>query len=225
VNYLFSGESLRNKRPVNMDSLLLKCGMIREKKALLAVVCDGVGSLADGAFASKRAVQMLSEWFSKADTACRIGLALRDAIITINGHVMKEAGKANIKAASTLSALLLINRYYYIVHIGDSRIYSCEDETLSILTCDDISEEGKLTACIGQTENIFLQYYEGKASGKTFLICSDGLYKRMDTDFLRSQLKDWDKCSAEEAIKNLTQYVIEQGEQDNISIALVKTED
>lgn len=225
MNYLFSGKSLRNQRPINMDSLLLKSGLISGKKALLAVVCDGVGSLADGAFASKRAVQMLSGWFNKADTSDRIGLALRDAIIAINSHIIKEIGKANIRAASTLSALLLIDRYYYIAHIGDSRIYSYQDGILSILTSDDVSEMGKLTACIGQTENIFLQYYEGEARGKTFLICSDGLYKRMDTGFMRAKIKTWDKCSAEEVIKNLTQYVIEQGEQDNISIALLKTED
>ena len=224
MDYLFNGESLQNGRQSNMDSLLLKPGLISERNALLAVVCDGVGSLTNGAFASQVAAQMLGEWFMTAKTIDRIGLAMRDAILMINTHVMKEAKKENINSASTLSALLLIENNYYIVHIGDSRIYSYEDEVLSILTRDDVSESGKLTGCIGQIENIFPQYCEGKALGKTFLICSDGLYKRMDPDFLLEKMKTWNKRSKEEPLFTLAQYVITRGERDNISVALVKIE-
>jgi len=129
-------------------------------------------------------------------------------------------------AASTLSALLLIENIYYITHIGDSRIYcyECENETLTVLTNDDVSESGKLTACIGQNENIFLQYSEGVASGKIFLVCSDGLYKKMDTGFLANQMKKCNKRSLKELIVSLPQYVMDRGEQDNISMALIKME-
>ena len=227
VNYLFNGISLQNGRQSNMDSLLLKSGLICGKTALLAVVCDGVGSLANGAFASGIAVKMLSEWFNNATTIDRIGMKMRDAILEINSHIRSDAKQNKIDTASTLSALLLVESDYYITHIGDSRVYCYEEgvNELSILTTDDISESGRLTACIGYDDCIFLQYLEGAATGKTFLVCSDGLYKRMDTDYMITKMKSWNKRSFKEPIEALPQYVVECGEQDNISIALAKIED
>ena len=207
-----------------MDSLLLKNGLINKENAILAVVCDGVGSLADGYFASGTAVRMLSDWFTGVSVTEQIGLRMRDAVLVINSYIVSEAKQSKKETASTLSALLLNGNNYYIVHIGDSRIYSCEDGVLTILTSDDVSETGKLTACIGRSNEIFLQYYEGSAVNKNFLVCSDGLYKRMDVDFLTAKLKSWSKKSFNEPIETLPQFVIEHGEQDNISLAIVKKE-
>jgi len=224
VNFLFTGVSLKNKRQSNMDSLILKRGLIGEKDALLAVVCDGVGSLLDGAYASGTSVRMLNEWFDSVTTIERVGLRMRDAVLEINAHIISEGKQKNIDTASTLSALLIIENDYYIVHIGDSRVYIYEDGSLTVLTSDDVSDSGKLSAYIGQNENIFPQYYEGTAVGKIFLVCSDGLYKRMDIGFMAAKLKNWNKRSLQKPVDSLTQYVIERGEQDNISIALVRIE-
>ena len=224
VNYLFNGVSLQNGRKSNMDSLLLKCGLINKKNALLAVICDGVGSLKDGGFASGTAVKMLNEWFSGVLNIERIGLRMRDSILEINSYIVSEAKQNGIETASTLSALLLIENDYYTTHIGDSRIYNYENKTLSVLTSDDVSETGKLTAYIGRTNDIFLQYSEGSAIGKTFLLCSDGLYKRMDIDFMIKELKTLNKKMLKESITSLLQFVIDRGEQDNISLAIVKIE-
>jgi serine/threonine protein phosphatase PrpC len=217
-------------RPSNMDSLLLKCGTIQNRDALLALICDGVGSMADGAFASGEAVRMLNEWFDKVVATDRIGLGMRDAILKINHMIISSAIVNRMNTATTLSALLLIDKIYYIAHIGDSRIYCydnrcAEDQALSALTRDDISESGKLTACIGQTEEIFPQYAEGAADDKIFLLCSDGLYKRMDLDVMISKIKSWSRKSLKEPVEALAQYVVDRGEQDNISVAFVKIED
>ena len=224
MKYLFNGASLQNGRQTNIDSLLLKSRHIDDKSALLAVVCDGVGSLADGAFASAIAVQMLNEWFQGAASVDRIGLVMRDAVLRINKYVVSEAKLNDMETASTLTALLLVESSYYIAHIGDSRIYCYENETLSILTNDDVSKSGKLTAYIGKKDEIFLQYSEGAVTGKTLLLCSDGLYKRMDTGLMAAKMKNLNKRSIKEAMNTLPQYVIERGEQDNISLALVKAE-
>lgn len=207
-----------------MDCLLMKSRRIERKSALLAVVCDGVGSLEDGLFASATAIKMLSRWFDTIINAGSIGIKLRDTVIAINSHIISEAKCANINTASTLSALLLIEDAFYIAHVGDSRIYSSDGKTLTIITNDDVSTSGKLTACIGQYENVSIQYYEGMAAGKAFIACSDGLYKRMDTNFMISRMKFSGKRAIHESVKILTQHVIEHGEQDNISIALINVE-
>ena len=206
-----------------MDSLLLKYRTIEDKAAMLIVVCDGVGSLTDGAFASGTAVRMLNGWFDQVKCTDRIGLRLRDAVLDIHTQIEAQAKEHGFQTASTLSALLLADGIYYIVHIGDSRIYMY-DETLSILTKDDISESGKLTAYIGQSDRILLQYSEGCAEGKAFLVCSDGLYKRLTNDFIAEKMQVSNKRMVKAAVKALAHHAIEQGEQDNVSLALIKIE-
>ena len=222
MKYLYGGISLQNKRPSNMDSLLLKSRVIDGKSVLLAVVCDGVGSLADGAFASANAILMLDDWFERQASTERIGLTLRDAVMDINSSIVANAKAYSLDTATTLSALLLLEDEYYVVHTGDSRIYSYSDGVLLIHTGDDVSESGKLTSCIGLLEGILLQYSEGPIAGKTFLLCSDGLYKRMDESLLALKMQNWNRRSLNEKIEDLAQYVIERGEKDNITLAMVK---
>jgi serine/threonine protein phosphatase PrpC len=176
AGYLFDGASLQNKRNSNMDSLLLRMRTIGGQKTLIAVVCDGVGSTEDGAYAASTAARMLSEWFGALENTERVGLRMRDAISVINNHIASSAKADKLDTASTLSALLLADGKHYIVHAGDSRIYCLHNGTLLQLTKDDTSETGKLTSCIGRKENIDLFYSEGAADERTFLLCSDGLY-------------------------------------------------
>ena len=217
----YSGVSLQNRRPSNMDCLLLKDRSIDGNSALISVVCDGVGSLEDGLFASSTAVKMLGSWFDTITNTDRIGIKMRDTVADINSHIITEAKHANINTASTLSALLLIKDFFYISHIGDSRIYCYDGKILTLITNDDVSASGKLSACIGQNKNIVIQCYEGLAIAKSFIVCSDGLYKRMNMDFMISKIKISNKRSLKESVKALTRYVMERGEQDNISIALI----
>jgi len=221
LNFIFDGVSLQNGRSCNMDSLLMKSRLVAGENALLAVVCDGVGSLAEGAFASGTAVVKLGQWFDQLQSTNRVGLIMRDAILDINSYIVMEAGSKNYDTASTLSVMLLVESDFYIVHIGDSRIYSYGDDGLMTLTGDDISQTGKLTGYIGKSDDIFLQYHEGPASGKVFLLCSDGLYKMMDESFMVSKMRNLNKRSMKETIKTLPQYVITRGERDNITFALV----
>lgn len=214
---------MQNGRPSNMDSLLLKSGRIKKANAMLGVVCDGVGSLADGGFASGIAVKMLSDWFNNVKSIKRIGLALRDEVLSINSYIVEEAKKRSLDTASTLTALLLVESDYYITHIGDSRIYCYNDGAFTILTSDDVTKSGKLTGYIGKYD-IFLQYSEGTAIDKVFLICSDGLYNRISEHVLEKEINSWNKRSSKEPLERLAQHVIELGEKDNISLAFMRLE-
>lgn len=224
MDFVFHGVSVQNKRQSNMDSLLLKNGRINKKNILLATICDGVGNMAEGAFASGVLVWMLNDWFEKLTTTDWIGLKLRDIVLEINLYIISEAKRRSIRTASTLSALLLVEDNYYIVHTGDSRIYGYESGELSVLTKDDISKSGKLTSCIGQTEDVLLQYSEGLIGNKTFLLCSDGLYKKMDIYFMIDRLNSLNKHGLKEAAQSLIKHVMKCGEEDNITLALIKIE-
>lgn len=225
MTYIYEAVSLQNRRKTNMDSLLVCERTIAGSKTLLAVVCDGVGSMADGGIASLTAVRLLSRWFNDIEDSERVGLRMRDEVLLINTYIMNLASSQELKTATTLSALLLIEEQYFIVHSGDSRIYCLSDNWgLLQMTSDDVSDTGRLTSYIGHKSNPVLHYAEGTAPGKVFLLCSDGLHKRLDTDLIAPHINFSNRKSMQRTIKVLTNYVIEHGEEDNISVAFVKIE-
>lgn len=77
---VYDGISLTNGRAVNMDSLLLKSRTVAGTEVCLAAVCDGVGSLADGALSAQWAVQMLYNWLENLEDAEELGARLRDYV-------------------------------------------------------------------------------------------------------------------------------------------------
>lgn len=204
-----------------MDSLLLKERRIQGTAVCIAVVCDGVGSLTNGAFASSAAVQMLSEWFSSLNGLQRLGLQMRDCVLKINRHIVQEAREWQLHTGTTLSTLLLADKRYYIVHTGDSRIYLSQNGFLKQLT-EDQSSGGRLTACLGHGEKAELYYNEGGYQDGCFLLCSDGLYKRMDLAFLQAELEKINSKNMRTSIEKLIRFVTSRGESDNISLAIVQ---
>jgi len=222
MEFLFDGLCLQNGRETNMDSLLLAERKISGTPVLLAVVCDGVGSLVDGAFASMESVRSLNAWFYELSDIFRAGLRLRDEVLSINSRILADSAALGVKTATTLSALLLVGNYYYVVHSGDSRVYAVNNDGLLSLTTDMVNESGKLTSCIGRFDNPELYYTEGVSDSDGFLLCSDGLYKRVDENIVFNNIDIDTRKSLSKTLNNLSDFAIGQGERDNISIAIIK---
>lgn len=219
----YDGISVQNMRSSNMDGVLLKERLIEGRRVYLAVVCDGVGSMINGAFASATSTELLSEWFNTVNERKSLGVRMLNAVAEINRVITEEAERKALQTASTLSALLVDESNYYIVHVGDSRIYGFRDGVLRQLT-QDHTRGGRLTACIGRTENVSFFYDEGTYAGDTFLLCSDGLYKRMEHSKIERNLAGIKKHGLQKVIKQMVEFVIDQGERDNISLAILMKE-
>lgn len=222
--YVFQGVSIQNQRSQNMDRLLIKEKKVIGGNIYLAAVCDGVGSLEDGAFAASIAIHMLDGWIEKIEDTDRLGLRLRDAVIEINKQIVMLSRNRNLKTASTLSAILIAEKKYYIVHLGDSRIYSYCEKRLFQLTNDHVSN-GRLTNCLGLKEQIDIFYNEGLYGNALFFLCSDGLYKKMDEKYFQEELDHISRRRLRKVAKRLMQYVIQQGETDNISLVILLSKD
>ena len=224
MGFHYDGISLQNGRSVNMDSLIVNFRRVQKTELCLAAVCDGVGSLNDGAFAASAAVQMLNNWFENLEDTSRLGIRLRDYIFSVNLGITRRAQKRGIRTASTLSCLLLWENQYVISHVGDSRIYTLEDNGLLQLTQDQV-RNGRLAASVGNREETEVFYTEGLCrTGQKFLVCSDGLYKRMDLQLLAGAMKSANRHNLQERLDQMAKYVIGRGEQDNVTAALIINE-
>lgn len=214
-----NGVTLQNQRPSNMDSFF--CQYRREGSVALAVVCDGVGSLRDGAFASEHCTRQLARWFSSAPRQ-RMGLSLRDQVLSLNDQLLELARQRRLETATTLSALLLTEEQYVAVHIGDSRIYSYCDNVLHKLTIDDTSDSGKLTGCIGRWTDIQLHYEEGQADAQGYLLCSDGLYKGLTDEQIGENVAQLHGLFYRRRLWKMVNAAVSGGSRDNITAVLLK---
>lgn len=219
--YCFDGVSEKNCRPSNMDSLIILEKSIGSDYLLLAAVSDGVGSLNRGAFAATALTRGLLGWFSTLNSCDSIVDNLHTEIISINREIYTTSKENQFETAATLSVLLIVNQTYYAFNAGDSRIYMMRNGKLEQITSDDVSPTGALTEYIGFEFPPNLNFYQGDAQSALFMLCSDGLYKKMDYAYLCDQLKACTETNIGNRIDSLVCYAAEQGERDNITIAVI----
>lgn len=224
MKYVSEGISLQNGRETNMDCLLLKTRMLHGTSLQFAVVCDGVGSMEDGEYASRKSVQMLCSWMDSLETDVGLGIQLCGAVKKINRYIVDQAEKNKLRTASTLSALLLYEHMYYIAHVGDSRIYLLQESSLQQLTPDQ-TRNGKLANYMGKPRGFEVYYGEGRIFSAGFLLCSDGFYKRMDHEELCERMSKITRKNQKYQLEDMAQHMIARGESDNISAGSILCEE
>lgn len=215
------GISIRNKRKTNMDGLLICERAIDGSLVRLSAVCDGVGSTKDGAVASAKVIAEVNDWFFSLQSTECIGTAFLEAMRLISISVSDFIEMNNLSAATTFSAVIVTKERYHIIHLGDSRIYLLGQEGLTQITRDSVNKDGALTSYIGRPDSAFFDYYEGCNSEIAFLLCSDGLYKRLDVEVIEQQLLGISPKRIEQITETLTRLAVENGESDNITISII----
>jgi len=182
------------RREKNQDSLSLQHAAVGKEECLFAAVCDGIGSLAASEEASGYAVRHMTDWFYQEGKELIyqkspkeiILLALQRQIGQIQENLKKFQLSKNIKTGTTFSGILFIRNRYYLIHIGDSRIYRIRKKQIptgkqkyriACLTRDDRNEKGWLLKCLGAAGMDRAFYGTGRVKkGTAFLLCTDGYF-------------------------------------------------
>lgn len=220
----------------------------------LFVVADGMGGLADGSFASQTIVEELTSWWHHySEETCPIDEekngteSLKEAIGRANEKILTGTPEGK-RCGSTVVALLLEGNRYSVIYCGDSRCYRAERRMFTTeaacLTKDDIWENnetnirglttemirnhrnrGKLVRAVGTGTAFSCSVLQGTMGKKTaFLLCSDGLHKRVSDADVEKALKQTLTGSIglmKESCESLKKKVYARGASDNISIILV----
>lgn len=193
MRYIYADNTDKGgKKAVNEDSLYLLDARAKGKPLLLAAVCDGVGGLDHGEFASAKMVRLLASW-SRDTLPNLIGTggiklketeeALRSIIKEANGKIFAASKNEEESKGSgtTICGLLLFEGTYLTVNVGDSRAYRIFEDGAEQLTRDQTlvqdridsgeltTEEAKknryrhiLTQCVGALDNVVPVVNHGK---------------------------------------------------------------
>lgn len=227
-----------NYREVNQDAVLVRSIHQKNKALILGAVFDGVGGLEHGEIASGALCSEMNRWFE--DLSAWINLKemdkdiifshFRDHAELLNEKIRQIRLMQGIETGSTMSAILIIDGSYLVIHVGDSRIYKWRDDTLECITDDDVVakyvegvQRNYLSNYMGKAEELIYTEYSGEIQeGDTFLFCSDGFYHQL----VESDLHEIEKIKDEKAltnfIKKMIPTMIARGERDNISAGIIK---
>ena len=221
--------SLTGPRERNEDfcGLVTPAGRDLDAKGVIAAVADGIGGHKGGREAAEYTVRgLLADYYATPETWA-VARSVETVAAALNRWVIAEAGRNAELAgmATTLSALVLRGRRYYIAHIGDSRIYRLRDGRLQQLTVDHLWEHPELnnvlSRAIGLDPRLLLDHGDGElAEGDRFLLVSDGVWGILPDALLAEVLLDHPEPQA--AAAALTSLALAQGGQDNTSAVVVE---
>lgn len=241
------------KKKTNQDSMLVMQAETSQGKVLLASVCDGMGGLAKGEVASATMVKALAEWFctdfpellNKGFTKQELWSQWVELIEDTSDRIADYGAVNGVNLGTTCVVLLVIDQDYYIMNVGDSRIYLLTDRCYQ-LTKDQTyvqreMDEGRMTPqqalldpqrnvllqCIGASRTVVPDFSYGTAqTGQVFMLCCDGFRHVVSPEefyqaFAPNVLVNKDVMV--ENMAKITKLNISRNEDDNISCILVKT--
>ncbi|MBQ6839661.1 MAG: serine/threonine-protein phosphatase [Oscillospiraceae bacterium] len=241
------------RKKTNQDSLLIHQAQTDSGNVLLAVICDGMGGLAKGEVASACMIRAFSDWFRlELPGMLSAGLqpeALRTSweqlVSSVNQRITDYSDRNNVTMGTTCVALLIINETYYIMNIGDSRIYLISDNIYQ-LTKDQTyvqreMDAGRMTyeesltdpqrsvllQCVGASAVIEPDFFMGEVKiNQCYMLCCDGFRHVIGAqeffDVLNPSVNT-DAGVMQQNLVYLTELNKQRNEVDNITAALIRT--
>lgn len=232
------------KREKNEDSCIYCIPRTEDALAtngFLFAVADGMGGASAGEYASRMALNVLSEtYFSEA--ADNVPHALQEAIEIANEKIFEEAEVNPVYSGmgTTVSAVVIHGNYLYIAQVGDSRVYLLRERSgIHQITQDHslvaeqmrsglINEEearnhslkNLITRAVGIKDNVRVDMFSLHIQeGDTLLVCSDGLSNMVPDDAI---LKTLENGNLKRGTEHLVKQALEEGGLDNITALSIR---
>jgi serine/threonine protein phosphatase PrpC len=214
----------------------------------LIAVADGMGGHAAGEVASRIAVEVLKSLtpalISSEIDEDSVEDLLMHSLHSIDAEISLVTDEEIEKRGmgTTLTALLIRDKYISLLHVGDSRCYRLRGNTLEQLSNDhtviqelldqgaiseaeaaDHPQRSMLTQALRGDGDVtpVLQMYEIK-KGDRYLLCSDGLSGVLTEKEIKIGLKKSDK---DDAVKFLVDATYVNGAPDNVTVLIADVSD
>lgn len=228
------GMTIQGKRKRQEDNLFYQ---VRDNVGM-AVVCDGMGGLAEGDWASHIAVQLMKKHFNSRQDGNSIPEFFYEEIHHLDKVICKlEDEKQNqIIAGTTYVSTIIEDNKLYWASVGDSKIYLFSNNQLSqltrqhnyklrldhelkegIITRTEYDSEMKKAAClisylgVGNLELFDINSHPyNLADGDIVILCSDGVFNCLSDEEIIMIINN---C---ESVKDVVNYMIKKIEKKNL---------
>ena len=200
-------------------------------------VADGMGGLARGDWAATAVVDAISGLQRIEDFGAMLA-AVSDAIRGANDKVLAESQAVGAQMGTTVVVLVVRDRRFGIIWVGDSRAYMLRDGQLHQLSRDHsqvqelidrnlLTRDGAathplrhvLTRAVGVGDPIDIDMItDTMLPGDVFLLCSDGLHGVVDDLEITNQLES---IESTDAVSAMVARCIDRGAPDNVTVVTI----
>lgn len=243
------GSDVGRVRPFNEDFHRVWQFQLPDGELTLLAVADGMGGAAAGEVASKVAIEVLDESFSRyveelqagrpvVGVASLIDKAMRLGNRRVYAAAIKNQGRRGM--GTTLTCVAIVGNQATIGHVGDSRAYFVRGDTIYQLTKDhswveEQLEKGLLndeeaeehewrnliTRALGTRPQVAPDVIEVEAqAGDVFVISTDGLHGLVKPEEILADING--SPNRQLSVESLISLANERGGPDNITLVIAE---
>ena len=240
--------SLRQRFKLRQSSLpeLDHLPIVEDRVASLIMVADGVGGGQRGDKASQLAVEELTQYVNESARCYYHNESSDESFVRDLEQAALKCHRAVIERgasdpdstgmATTLTLMIIIWPWTYVLQVGDSRYYEYKNGALTQISHDqtlaqELIDSGVFAAAVRNTPlaNVLSSSIGGSQSAPVVtrvpttwntvhLLCSDGLTKHVSDEKIAERLRTM--TSARQACEQLLQDALDGGGTDNITVCI-----
>ncbi len=207
----------------------------------LFVIADGMGGHNAGDYASKKAIDLLTQTIATSKEQEAISV-IQQGITIANEAIYQEASldSAKVGMGTTMVVATIENHMLHVANVGDSRLYVLYQGQLRQVTRDhsvieemvrkgEVSKEvaahhpkrNLITRAVGAEEEIRVDFFNVNIEdADAVLMCSDGLTNMLEEDRM-TDIMSLD-ISVEDKVATLVKEANEAGGNDNITVLIIE---
>ncbi|MFQ9516008.1 MAG: PP2C family protein-serine/threonine phosphatase [Eubacterium sp.] len=254
MNYIISATTdVGIRKKTNQDSLSVKIINTNQGRMAFAILCDGMGGLQKGEVASAAVIHAFNQWVTEElPSLCNGPIqdhVIREQwceIITSMNEKIKNYGNVNhVQLGTTAVVMLITEKRYYILNVGDSRAYEIwieitqltKDQTfverqvsLGNMTREQAEQDSRkniLLQCVGASPEVYPEMFFGDTKkDAVYMLCSDGFRHEITPEEIYAGFNPGVLLSKENMQNNAIHLINinkQRQENDNISVALIRT--
>ena len=127
----------------------------------------------------------------------------------------------------TLSGLVFKSTSAHVFHVGDTRVYRLQGNSLEQLTQDHrvrvAQDESYLSRAVGFNRKLEIDYHSLEVQrGDVFVLMTDGVYEHLEAPFIARVIREQDPDAAARAI---VAEAYRRGSADNLTVQIVTVEE
>ena len=243
------GSDVGRVRPLNEDFHRVWQFPVRGGELTLLAVADGMGGAASGEVASKLAMEVLDESFSRyvqelehGSSVVGIDRLAEKAVRLANRRVYAAAirNQGRRGMGTTLTFIAIYGRKAFVGHVGDSRAYMVRNKKIYQLTRDHswveeqldkglITEEeaenhewrNLITRALGTRPQVAPDTVEIEVKkGDIFVISTDGLHSLVKPEEILAEVRR--TTDRQSSVEFLISLANERGGPDNITLVIAE---
>jgi len=224
-------------KPINQDfhGTYIPQEPLLSSKGISIALADGISSSNVSQVASEAAVTgFLDDYYCTSD-AWSVKKSAQQVLLATNSWLYAQTRQSQYCYEAkdrgyvcTFSAMVLKSTTAHIFHIGDTRIYHLQGDTLEQLTDDhrvSISQDKSyLSRALGIDVHLEIDYHTlPLEEGHTFILATDGIYEFASAQFITDTIQE-QANNLDEAAKVILNESLQRGSDDNLTVQIVRIE-